>query len=155
QPIGSEPSQPILAERATADRSVSEQTPEAGASSEASTAVPPAAPVTSAPVAPSPVGAAAALATDIDWPGYLPEGMTFAAEDSWPFRATAAARANEPFLIFRGGKRWLLIRNRESAGQPIPRSAVRQTLDIGGEAATLNIFAGDDMGFKLVWPRAG
>jgi hypothetical protein len=79
--------------------------------------------------------------------------MVFAAQDSWPFRVIALDRAGEPFLIFRGGPRWLLIRGQSQHDQPIPRSATTNSVQIGGAPATLIKYQGN--GFKLTWNQDG
>ncbi len=94
-----------------------------------------------------------AVVASLHWPERLPDGMAFAAEDSWPFRVVAPDRENEPFVIFRDGPRWLLIRNQTGASQPIPRSATTQRVQIGGLPATLVTYL--DGGFKLVLQRDG
>ena len=113
------------------------------------TSVPPSPTATSAPaVTPTP-----ALAAGLGWPDALPTGMTFAAQDSWPFRVIAPDRAGEPFLIFRGGSRWLLIRGQSEQDQPIPRSVTTSSVQIGGASATLIKYQGN--GFKLTWNQDG
>jgi hypothetical protein len=79
--------------------------------------------------------------------------MAFAAEDSWPFHTIAPDREHEPFVIFRGGPRWLLIRYQTDVRWPVPRSATTQTLQIAGMPATLVRYLGG--GFKLVLQRDG
>ncbi len=110
------------------------------------TSAPAAAVTPTNPPTPLPAGA-------LEWPETLPEGMAFVAEDSWPFRVIAPGREAEPFLVFRGGPRWLLIRSQGAQEQPVPRSATSDTLQIGGDAATLIKY--QDTGFKLVWKRGG
>jgi hypothetical protein len=77
--------------------------------------------------------------------------MAFAPIDSWPFRLITWDRPNESFLIFRGGPRWLSIRNQGSVSQPIPRSASTETRQIAGAPAMVIKYAGG--GFKIIVNR--
>lgn len=110
---------------------------------------------TSAPAsAPAPTQAPAApKQVAIEWPDSLPEGMSFSMEDSWPFRTMSTPREREPFLIFRGGPRWLLVRQQSQQEQPIPRSATVDTVSVGSGTGTLIQYAGS--GLKLVLKRDG
>ena len=120
------------------------------------TPVPSPTPAPSQTSAPSPTPAPSPTVVEVaslHWPEDLPDGMTFAVEDSWPFRTIASDRAGEPFLIFRGGERWLLIRNQAGDREPVPRSATTQTLQIAGAPATLIKYLGG--GFKLLLERDG
>lgn len=115
------------------------------------TAAPPTA--TTARVAAAPAPTSAPDGATWLWPETLPEGMAFVPEDSWPFRVIALDRQAEPFLVFRGGPRWLLVRNQGGANQPIPGSAKTETVRVAGAPATLVTYASG--GRKLVLERDG
>jgi hypothetical protein len=90
---------------------------------------------------------------DLPWPEFLPDGLTLAVADSWPFQMIGPDQVGQPFLVFRDQQRWLVLRRQPASALVVPASAGVQRLKVGEAPATLVSYA--DEGFTLTWEREG
>lgn len=97
----------------------------------------------------NPASSQPAMVASLPQPELLPTGMKLAVADSWPFRLVSLNQPQEPFLIFRDGAHWMLLREAQQEPQPIPSGATTRMIELGTDSATLIRYP--DNGFTFLW----